>query len=103
MPFQEINQRILPAHRLFGLVLAIMLVLQTAQAVSARDPWQISHPPAPPQAPIASGSNPFGMVPKFDPDFWKGQLANRVPAGTVLSGILEDDLSSSSNKVGDIF
>ncbi len=108
MAFHENDMDIFLLRRDLRLLLAVLfvsLVLDFTPAASARDPHQMNHPPgAPPQAPFAgSGPNALGMVPKFDPDFWKAVLQNRVPAGTVLSGILEDDLSSSSNKAGDVF
>lgn len=45
----------------------------------------------------------FTAVPKFSPEFWKGQMNNRVPIGTVLTGILESDVSSRQSQTGDIF
>jgi hypothetical protein len=50
------------------------------------------------------GGSLSGYVPKVQgTDLWKGQLNNRIPAGTVLTAILEDDLSSGKNKQGDTF
>ncbi len=48
---------------------------------------------------------PAGMRPiqAFTPDFFKQATATRLGAGTVLTGILEDDLSSGKNNVGDVF
>jgi hypothetical protein len=90
----------------FASALAVSLALGlpggTAPA-QAREQHQMNHPAGQPPPVPAGGANPFGLVPKFTPDFWKAQLANRVPAGTVLSGILENDLSSGKNKTGDIF
>lgn len=37
------------------------------------------------------------------PDFFKSMLGKRVTIGTVLSGILENDLSSAKSKRGDVF
>lgn len=48
-------------------------------------------------------TNPLGMMPKFTQDFWKSIVSTRVPAGTVLTGILEDDLSSNKSRQGDVF
>ena len=45
----------------------------------------------------------MGLVPKFDPSFFQNFMANKVQAGTVLTGILENDISSAKNKAGDIF
>lgn len=72
----------------------------------ARDQWSINHggtnPPIDPR--FAPGGSMSGYVPSFSgSDFWKGQLANRVPIGTVFTAILEDDVSSAKNKVGDTF
>ncbi|HEY9870236.1 MAG TPA: hypothetical protein V6D08_13800 [Candidatus Obscuribacterales bacterium] len=90
----------------FASALAVVCALDllgVSAPAQAREQYQMNHPAGqPPQAPVG-GANPFGMVPKFSPDFWRVQLANRVPAGTVLSGILENDLSSGKNKAGDIF
>ncbi len=36
-------------------------------------------------------------------DFWKSFVANRITPGSVLTGTLEDDLSSKKAKAGDIF
>lgn len=48
--------------------------------------------------------NPLpGYVPAVDHNLWKGSLLKRIPAGTVLSGILEQDLSSAKSKPGDTF
>jgi hypothetical protein len=45
----------------------------------------------------------MGLVPKFDPSFFQKMIANNINAGTVLTGILENDISSNKNKPGDIF
>jgi hypothetical protein len=50
--------------------------------------------------PIPAGMRP---VQAFTPDFFKQVSATRLGAGTVLTGILEDDLSSAKNQVGDVF
>lgn len=43
-------------------------------------------------------------IPKFTADFWRGQTLNKVlPGGTVLTGVLQDKLSSKSSQVGDVF
>jgi hypothetical protein len=47
--------------------------------------------------------NPMGMMPKFTPDFWNATNSDRLKTGTVLTGILEDTLSSKSSKPGDLF
>jgi hypothetical protein len=56
-----------------------------------------------PAANIPPNPNMLGMVPKFNPDFFKNRAATLVSPGTVLTGILEEDLSSKKNKAGDVF
>jgi len=75
----------------------------------------MTHPPGtPPTAPVSMGSNYMGNVnPKamsitgpesFTPEFWQGQhVLDRVPVGTVLTGVMDDTLSSAKSQVGDIF
>lgn len=44
------------------------------------------------------------LMPKFTPDFWKGfKQPTFLPAGTVLTGVLQDKLSSKNSRVGDLF
>ncbi len=50
--------------------------------------------------PIPAGMRP---IPAFTPNMFKGASETRLNAGTVLTGILEDDLSSAKNNVGDVF
>lgn len=81
----------------------------------SREQWQMTHPTGtPPTAPVSMGSSYLGNVnPKamsitgpesFTPEFWQGQhVLDRVPAGTVLSGVMDDTLSSAKNHIGDIF
>lgn len=45
----------------------------------------------------------LGFVPKFTPDFLQKLQASNLPSGTVLTGILEDTISSKKSKAGDIF
>ncbi len=47
--------------------------------------------------------NMLGLVPKFTPDFIQKMQASNLPAGTVLTGILENDISSNKSKPGDVF
>jgi hypothetical protein len=86
------------------IVLAITLLVLCNPAL-ARDQWSINHggnnPPVDPR--LLPGGSMSGYVPAVGGDFWKGQLANRVPAGTVLTVILEHDLNSGKNKPGDTF
>ncbi len=62
------------------------------------------------------GGSHANKYPKFNPDFWKGggisgsapagtpgQMTNYVSSGTVLSAVLEHDLSSRTAKNGDVF
>lgn len=85
---------------------ACLLSLIPMNGALARDQWSINHgmtnPPADPR--YLPGGAFSGYVPSMNgTDFWKGQLANRVPIGTVLTAILEDDVSSGKNRVGDTF
>jgi len=53
------------------------------------------------------GNSPYsymGGLPQFPSNFW-GNLINRhiVEPGTVLTGTLQDDLSSKTSKTGDVF
>ncbi|CAN5605154.1 hypothetical protein BH10CYA1_BH10CYA1_11840 [soil metagenome] len=50
--------------------------------------------------PIPAGMRP---IQAFTADFFKQATTTRLAAGTVLTGILEDDLSSGNNHVGDVF
>jgi hypothetical protein len=47
--------------------------------------------------------NPFGVLPKFTPEFWNQMSTARVGPGTILTAILDDTLSSTSSKAGDVF
>lgn len=87
------------------LAVALVMTAMSCMPALARDQWSINHggnnPPVDPR--FMPGGSMSGFVPQVTPDFWKGQLANRIPAGTVLTAILEDDLSSAKNKAGDTF
>jgi hypothetical protein len=50
--------------------------------------------------PIPAGMRP---IQAFTPAMLKQASASQLGAGTVLTGTLEDDLSSAKNKVGDVF
>jgi hypothetical protein len=77
--------------------LATTLLLPPAQA---RNIWDINHGMSnPPAAPGAQWHGPT----KFDQSFWKGQVGKSIPAGTVLTAILENDISSKKSKPGDVF
>ncbi len=92
------------SHRL-ALPLLLLAMLLSGETALARDQWSTNHgannPPVDPR--FAPGGALSGYVPKVGTDFWKGQLANRIPAGTVLTVILEDSLSSAKNNPGDVF
>jgi hypothetical protein len=87
------------------LVVAGLVLSMSCIPALARDQWSTNHggnnPAVDPR--MLPGGSLSGYVPSFGTDFWKGQLANRIPAGTVLTAILEDNLSSSKNKKGDTF
>ncbi|MDR3616285.1 MAG: TrbI/VirB10 family protein [Candidatus Obscuribacterales bacterium] len=53
--------------------------------------------------PPVAGGNMMGLVPKFDPAMFQQMQASRVMPGTVLTGILENEVSSKNSKSGDIF
>ncbi|HEY9788846.1 MAG TPA: hypothetical protein V6D22_00510 [Candidatus Obscuribacterales bacterium] len=77
--------------------MATLLVLGPAEA---RNIWDINHGMSnPPAAPGAQWHGPT----KFDQSFWKGQLGKSIPSGTVLTAILENDISSNHSKTGDVF
>jgi len=62
-----------------------------------------SPPVSPGIQPTVSQFRP-DFVQSFTPDFWKGKsLVTGLQAGTVLTGVLQDKLSSKSSKVGDVF
>ena len=85
--------------------LSMALLLLFGQSALCKEQWDINHgannPPVDPR--FMPGGIHSGFVPKVTPDFWKGQMAHRVPAGTVLTTILEDNLNSGKNKKGDTF
>lgn len=93
-------------HRWVKPVIAALFVFVLSGGPGlARNQWDINHggnnPPQDPR--FAPGGVYSGYVPQFTPDFWTNALSNRIPIGTVLSVILEDDLSSAKNKAGDTF
>src|ERR1700722_18848454 len=88
-----------------SLGLACLLSLSWLPGALARNVWDINHgmsnPPIPssmqpgaqqgqPGQPGAYGTINQGKP--FDPNFWQHLMENRIPAGTVLSAILENDL-----------
>ena len=48
-------------------------------------------------------ANMMGLVPKFNPNFMQQLQSNNLPSGTVLTGILENTVSSKKSVAGDIF
>lgn len=94
---------------------AVLALFFAGTKGNCREQWAMTHPQGtPPTAPVSMGTNYLGNVnPKsmsldgpesFTPEFWQGQhVLDRVPAGTVLTGVMDDTLSSAKNKVGDIF
>jgi len=96
----------------FGFVLTLLCsqVTVLAQGLAQETPGLVGGTPAGPQAAMSmsnsnrlSYTNPFGMVPKFSPDFWTNASGNRLGAGTILTGILDDPISSKKSKAGDLF
>jgi hypothetical protein len=88
---------LLPACLLLSCVLA-------ASPAESRNTWDINHGMSNPPTADQSAQGGMGSQGKTsDPNFWQHMMENRVPAGTVLSAILENDLSSGKNKAGDVF
>src|ERR1700761_741927 len=54
-------------------------------------------PPADMQSSSQGYRNPFGTIPQIGPNFWKGYSFSRINPGTVLTGVLEDQLSSNKS------
>lgn len=122
---------ILRSSSLLSLVSAIIcLGLSQPLAAEARSPWDMQHPTLPAQQPPAgfqpgqapgtlhtgvppqfsqtSSMQPSSMQPNQLPkNFWQGGkqsgFANRIQPGVVLTGVMEDEISSAKNKPGDIF
>ena len=110
---------LLRPSRLFSLVSVLTLSLSQALPSEARSPWDMQHPTLPPQqdgsfvpgqlpGTLHKGVPPAMMTPKQLPqNFWQGGqhpgFANRIQPGVMLTGILEDDISSGKNKPGDVF
>lgn len=90
----------------------VVLLTSVTSAVLAQVPGLVEENSIPPTAasPFANGK-PAGFggnyssldTPNFEPNMWKKVFASRVPIGTILSGILENDLSSDESKAGDVF
>ncbi len=93
--------------RLRPVAMFVAVWLACGSPGNCREQWQMQEPSGPPPtAPIMAGGAPpptYGLVPTMGKEFWRGQLNNRIPVGTVLTGILEQDLSSKTSKANDVF
>lgn len=94
----------------FSYYIAVVALLSLALLQSkclAREQYQMTQPPGPPPtAPIGSIGFQPGLATSVGTDFWKsggGYLDNSVEAGTVMTGILQEDISSNKSKPGDVF
>lgn len=79
------------------ILLAALLLPQVAEA---RTQYEIEH-----KNPVAPAPQIPGHT-QIPADFWSGQhplLVGRITPGTVLTGILEDTVSSNKSKAGDVF
>jgi hypothetical protein len=87
----------------FALLLAGVLLYATS--ANARNEWDINHGMTnPPQDPrTMPGGTYSNQIKPFTPDFWQRYAQRRIPTGTVLTAILENDISSNKSKRGDIF
>src|SRR6516162_11496271 len=91
-----------------GALLAMIVIFAGAASGQAQNAVQPGYPGfyptvTPGVQPSVSSYTP-DYVPSFSPDFWKGQsYMQGLQAGTVLTGVLQDKLSSKSSKVGDVF
>ncbi|MBX9685775.1 MAG: hypothetical protein K2X27_03680 [Candidatus Obscuribacterales bacterium] len=95
-----------------ALSLSIFLA-SAALPANSRSQWEIQHPTLPPQqdGTFQPGQMPgqlhTGVPPQMTNNFWTGGhqtgFLNRLQPGIVLTGILENEVSSASSKAGDIF
>lgn len=98
----------------------IIMMIFYEQAAFSREQWQIDRPDPPPQIPAqytgnygsANSHTQLGMPGTLRPDthhppgspaFMNQILGSRIPVGTVLTGVIDADLSSKKSKPGDIF
>jgi hypothetical protein len=65
------------------------------------DPVQPSVQQQPPSNPFVNAWSQAGAGQSAN--FWQNFMTSRVNAGTVLTGTMQDDLSSNKSKVGDVF
>ncbi len=97
-----------------GLLAAFLSALSLGilpEALS-RSQWEIQHPTLPPEQDgtympgQAPGQLHSGVPPQMNKDFWKGQhpgFVNCVQPGVVLTGFIENEISSGKSKPGDTF
>lgn len=91
-------------------------ILLFADPALSRSQWEIQHPTLPPAAqPDSPGQMPGELHKSYPPqfqkpgmvrNFWQGQMpgfSNRLQPGIMLTGVLEDEISSGKSKVGDLF
>lgn len=92
-------------YKLAAAIFAVLAAVQSPVPVSANN-WVNNAPnPATTDPRFMPGGQFSGMVPKFTPDFFSPFQNNQatIPAGTIFSAILEDDLHSAKSKTGDTF
>jgi len=110
--FQTLNSmKLLPLVGRCGLVALISFTTQIA--AQSRSQWEIQHPslPADQDGTYLPGQMPGqlhnGVPPQVNKNFWQsgvaGGVPNRLNPGTVLSGVLENDITSAKNNPGDVF
>jgi hypothetical protein len=89
-------------------LVALTLLLCMQSDAFCREQYQMTQPPGPPpSAPIGSITAHTNLITPVGADFWKtgggGILANSLPAGTVLTGTLQQNISSNKSNPGDVF
>lgn len=95
--------------------LVVMLCIFYEQAAHSREQWQIDRPDPPPTG-YQNNHTQIGMPGSFGTPNGLGQsnqignhafinqiLASRLACGSVLTGVVDTDLSSKKSKTGDIF
>jgi hypothetical protein len=57
-----------------------------------------------PMLPVLPGGTGSNAAPgQFDPNMWQNLMKDRINAGTVLTGTMEETISSKKSKIGDVF
>lgn len=86
-------------------ILAPVVCLALVTTAEARNPWDINHGMSnPPQNPATMPGGVYSNQMKaFTPEFFRQFARRRLPVGTVLTAILENDISSNKSKAGDTF